>query len=350
MPRIPANIHPEFPLNIDSVTQGIAFLQQDNGDIPWHINGKTDPWDLVESVMGLNIGGCHAQALAGLDWLVKTQNHDGSWYSSYVNGVPEDRTCETHMACYMAVGLFHQYLIYRDKSELSRFWPAMEKGIEFALTLQTGSGEIYWAKSPEGKVDPMSLLAGSSSIFMSLKCGLAIAEILGRKKDEWAKALLRLEISIQENIHTYNVSKSRFSMYWFYPILSGALRGAKAAARVDKYWNKYVIEGQGCRCVSDQPWVTIAETAELVLALHGMGRKQKAGILFSWIHNRVFDDHTFWCGYTYPDMVIWPEDKISWTNAVVLMAADALYGLTPAGRLFDHDAWNGYRYKDLDRD
>ncbi|MCP4721835.1 MAG: phenyltransferase domain-containing protein, partial [Desulfobacteraceae bacterium] len=129
-----------------------------------------------------------------------------------------------------------------------------------------------------------------------------------------------------------------------YPILSGALRGEKAQARIDKYWSKYMIEGQGARCVSDQPWVTIAETAELVLALNAMGNTQKARIVFSWIQDRVYEDKTFWCGYTYPDMVIWPEEKISWTNAVALMAADALYHLTPAARLFDHAAWQGHQY------
>ena len=350
MPRIYAKIHPDSLLNIDSVARSIAGLQRDNGDIPWHRSGKTDPWDLVESVMGLNIGGYHREALAALEWMTQNQNDDGSWFSSYENSVPKDRTRESHMACYIAVGLFHMYLITRDLDLLDRYWPVMARGVEFALGLQTPSGEIYWAKSPEGKTDPMSLLAGSSSIFMSLKCALAVAGLLGKTRPGWVDAMMRLERSIQENIHTYNVSKSRFSMYWFYPILSGALRGKKAEARIDRYWNKYVVEDQGCRCVSDEPWVTIAETSELVLALHGMGRRQKAGIVFSWIQNRTFEDKTFWCGYTYPDMVIWPEEKISWTNAVVLMAADALYGITPAGRLFDHDAWDGYRYRDLDRD
>ncbi len=345
MNRISAKLHPDSPLNPGSVIRMIADLQRKNGDIPWHAGGKTDPWDLVESVMGLNIGGFYGQALAALNWLVGAQNEDGSWYSSYMNSVPEDRTTETHMACYLAVGLFHQYLIKKDRSELKQFWPAMSKGIEFALTLQTAAGEIYWARSPEGKADPMSLLSGSSSIFMSLKCALAIAGILGIPRPEWEIALNRLGRSISDNIFVYNVSKSRFSMYWFYPVLSGALRGSRAEARIDRYWHKYVIEGQGCRCVSDQPWVTIAESAELVLALNAMGRRQKAGILFSWIHNRVFEDHTFWCGFTYPDMVVWPEDKISWTNAVVLMAADALYDLTPGGRLFDHGSWDGYQYK-----
>ena len=345
MYRINAKLHPDSPLNPGSVVRMIAGLQRQNGDIPWHAQGKTDPWDLVESVMGLNTGGFHAQAMAALEWLCTIQNDDGSWYSSYINSVPGDRTTESHMACYLAVGLFHQFLIKGNRTDLEKFWPHMAKGIGFALELQAVTGEIYWAKSPEGKVDPMSLLSGSSSIFMSLKCALAIASVLGHGCPDWEDAFNRLGRSINENIVTYNVSKSRFSMYWFYPILSGALQGNRAKARIDRYWNKYVIEGQGCRCVSDQPWVTIAETSELVLALLAMGRRQKAGIVFSWIHNRVFADQTFWCGYTYPDMVVWPEEKISWTNAVVMMAADALYGLTPAAGLFNHDAWDGFTFK-----
>jgi len=345
MHPINAKLHPDSPLNPDSVARMIAGLQRENGDIPWHAGGKTDPWDLVESVMGLNIGGFHDQAMAALDWLAALQNENGSWYSSYMDSVPEDRTTESHMACYLAVGLFHQYLIKGEAADLEKFWSTMSKGIGFALDLQAATGEIYWARSPGGTVDPMSLLSGSCSIFMSLKCALAIAGILGHDRPEWENAFKRLGRSIRENIFTYNVSKSRFSMYWFYPVLSGALQGNRAGTRIDRSWHKYVIKGQGCRCVSDQPWVTIAETSELVLALHAMGRRQKAGIVFSWIHNRVFEDHTFWCGYTYPDMVVWPGEKISWTNAVVLMAADALYGLTPGARLFDHDAWNDGKFK-----
>ena len=40
-------------------------------------------------------------------------------------------------------------------------------------------------------------------------------------------------------------------------------------------------------------------------------------------------------------MVIWPEEKVAWTNAVVIMATDALYQLTPGGRLFNHQFWQG---------
>jgi hypothetical protein len=38
-------------LNIDSLSRFIMSLQKDNGDIPWYEGGKTDPWDMVESIM-----------------------------------------------------------------------------------------------------------------------------------------------------------------------------------------------------------------------------------------------------------------------------------------------------------
>jgi hypothetical protein len=38
-------------------------------------------------------------------------------------------------------------------------------------------------------------------------------------------------------------------------------------------------------------------------------------------------------------MTVWPEEANSWTNAVVLMAADAIYELTPGRRIFSHDYW-----------
>ena len=114
MSRTPAKSRSVSVLNLDSVAGFIASLQKESGDIPWHTGGKTDPWDLVESIMGLNIGGFYQESQQAFHWLKSIQNPDGSWFSSYVDGTPQDRTCETHMACYIAVGLFHSYLIFRD--------------------------------------------------------------------------------------------------------------------------------------------------------------------------------------------------------------------------------------------
>ena len=332
-------------LNIDLPARFIADLQKKSGDIPWHKKGKTDPWDLVESAMGLNIGGFFKEADLAFEWMIKKQNKDGSWFSSYINEKPKDKTRETNMSCYIATGVFHSWLIKKDKKFLEKMWEPVKKGIDFALSLQTKQGEIYWAKSPEKKVDSMALLTGCSSIYMSLKCAIAIGFVLKKKIKHWEAAFEKLGKSIQDNIHIYNISKSRFSMYWFYPVLVGALSYDGCNKRIEKYWKKYVIEGQGVRCVSDRPWITIAETCELVMALFAMGNEKLAKIVFSWIQDRIYEDGTFWCGYTFPDMTIWPEEKISWTNGVVLMACDMLYNLTSGSRLFCHNAWDGFIFK-----
>jgi hypothetical protein len=128
-------------------------------------------------------------------------------------------------------------------------------------------------------------------------------------------------------------------MDWFYPILAGVLTGADAQKRINRYWKKYVVEEQGVLCVSDEPWVTIAETSELIIALAAMGNRELAEILFSWIADRRYADGSYWCGFTCPDIIIWPAEKMTWTNAAALMAADAIYNLTPAGQLFNHNFW-----------
>ena len=330
---------PDLSINIADISNVILTNQLPSGEIPWCQGQKTDPWDHVEAAMGLSIGGYLSQARLAFEWMRHNQNEDGSWFSAYMQGVPEDRTRDANMSSYIAVGVFHHYLITGDFGFLKHMWPTIKAAINFALRLQTADGEIYWAISPKGKVDPMALLTGSSSIYMSLKCALAIAKILGRQEPLWKSALKRLENAIRHKPHLFNVTKSRYSMYWFYPILAGVLTGQEAQARIDKFWKKYIVEERGVRCVHDEPWVTIAESSELTIALAAMGNLELAKIVFSWIVDCRYEDGSYWCGFTCPDIIIWPEDKITWTNAVALMAADAIYNLSPAGQLFSHEFW-----------
>ncbi|MDL2270016.1 phenyltransferase domain-containing protein, partial [Desulfosarcina sp. OttesenSCG-928-G17] len=323
-------------LDIDAITRLIMNTQLSTGEIPWSEGDKTDPWDHVESAMGLVIGGNLAAARKAFEWLKSTQLADGSWYSAYRQGVPEDRTRETNMSAYIAVGVFHYWLVTGDAAFVASMWETVQKAIDFAVRYQQPGGEIGWAVSPEGKPDPMALLTGCSSIYMSLKCAIAVAGILSVPVPAWTSAKDRLETAIAFRQPLFNMTKSRFSMDWFYPVLCGAVRGEAAARRMDRHWKKFVVEGLGVRCVSDQPWVTIAESAELVLALCAMGDREKAAIVFGWLSEHIFPDGSFWCGFTFPDRVRWPEEKITWTNAVVLMAADALFELTPGTRLFNH--------------
>jgi hypothetical protein len=83
----------------------------------------------------------------------------------------------------------------------------------------------------------------------------------------------------------------------------------------------------------------MAETAELSLALAAMGRLSDAEKVLSWAADKKYADGAFWTGVTFPDGVIYTTEKTAWTGAAVLLAADLLYGLTPACRLFSHDFW-----------
>jgi hypothetical protein len=152
-------------------------------------------------------------------------------------------------------------------------------------------------------------------------------------------ALEKLGEAIRHRPDRFNMMKARFSMDWYYPVLCGAVTGHEARKRIDRQWEKFVVPGWGVRCVSDQPWVTTAEASELVMALMAMGDRDRAAVVYSWIIDKRYDDGAYWMGVTFPDSVIWPEERTSWTAAAVLLAHDALHGLTPASRLFSHEYW-----------
>jgi len=336
-------IKADLPIDVNVIAALIVETQKESGEIPWCEGAKTDPWDHVEAAMGLSVGGYLKEAKQAFKWMARTQLADGSWHASYKEGVPQDRIRDSNMSSYIAVGVFHYYLITGDMAFLKNMWPNIEAAINFALSLQAPGGEIYWAVSPEGNIDTMALLTGSSSVYMSIKCALAIAEKIGCRRPAWQEGLRKLRHAIQHKPHLFNMTKSRYSMDWFYPILSGALTGESAQKRIDRFWNKFVIKDQGVRCVSDRPWVTVAETCEFIVTLAAIGNLRLANILFNWIQNKTNQDGSYWCGFTCPDMTIWPEDKSTWTNAAVLLAADAVFNLTPAGQLFSHRFWEAQK-------
>ena len=123
-------------------------------------------------------------------------------------------------------------------------------------------------------------------------------------------------------------------MDWFYPVLCGALSGQQAQARLLAGWGKYVEEGKGVRCTSDQPWVTVAESCELTMALLAAGDRARAATLFSWLHQWRHEDGSFWTGYQFVEDLMWPDERPTWTAAAILLAADALTCYTPASKLF----------------
>ena len=128
------------------------------------------------------------------------------------------------------------------------------------------------------------MLTGCASIYHSIRCALALADYFDDPQPEWEVAVGRLGHALAEHPESF-VSKDRWSMEWYYPVLGGALRGAAARARIDERWNDFVVPGLGIRCVDDRPWVTGAETCELVMALDAIGDSVRAHEQFAAMHH-----------------------------------------------------------------
>ncbi len=326
------------PASLASTARYIVQLQLPSGALPWFAGGIVDPWDHVEAIMGLSIGGYFHEARRGFGWLAAMQRADGAWYAAYEDTHAADATrAETNFVAYPATGLWHYYLITRDAATVIEHWPMVERALEFVTGLQTAEGEIYWALDSKKGVSRDALVTGCSSIYKSLLCGAEIARLVGADPTRWLAARARLGEAIREKPHLFDrtwPSKARFSMDWFYPVLTGVYEGEHATQRLDGRWAEFVEAGLGCRCVVEEPWVTVAETCELILACLNVGHGDRARALFKDLQRFQVEDGSWWTGYVFKDDVHWPDERPTWTSAAILLAADALYGLTPGHHLF----------------
>ena len=324
--------------NLQATADYILRLQLPSGALPWFAGGITDPWDHVEAVMGLTVAGHHQAALKGFDWLANNQREDGAWFAAYQNNaVADDTRAETNFVAYVATGLWHYHLATGDTAALDRFWPMLRKAITFVLGQQAPSGEIYWAVDSRTGTSKDALVTGCSAIYKSLACACHVADALGEDCTRWRSARHRLGDALRNKPERFDrtwESKARYSMDWFYPVLTGVLSGEAATKRINEKWETFVEPGLGCRCVEEQPWVTVAETCELIMACVVAGESEGAATLYQNIQRFQLDDGGWWTGYVFPDDAFWPDEKPTWTAGAVLLAADTLFDLTPAARLF----------------
>ena len=318
----------------------ILEVQNQDGSIPWEKGKKLDPWDHIEAAMGLSIAGNKVEAEKAFNWLSDNQLDDGSWYSEYIESVPQTKRRETNFSAYLATGLLHYFLIFEDKKFLERLFPSLEKAMDFVISSQTSKGDIYWAKEEGIEILDDSLITGSSSIYKSLECAIAIYNILGKPIEKLSESRLSLKNSINNNPERYDrswESKSRYSMDWYYPILCGVYDNKKGISIIDSKWSDFIVLGMGCKCVVEEPWVTVAESSELVIALVKLGLIEKAEYIFNSLHQWRDEDGLYWTGYVYTDEKFWPVEKPTWTAGAVLLAADSLYRFTRGSDLFLKD-------------
>tara|TARA_B100000035_G_scaffold62137_1_gene50261 strand:- start:711 stop:1721 length:1011 start_codon:yes stop_codon:yes gene_type:complete len=321
-----------------SSVEYILKVQNQDGSIPWEENKKLDPWDHIEAAMGLSVAEKKEEAESAFLWLKENQLSDGSWYSEYLMSSPVTKRKETNFSAYIATGLWHYYLIFEDKNFLKFMLPTITKSVNFVTSMQTEQGDIYWASEEDKEILDDSLITGSSSIYKSLECASAIFNLLGESSLQVDISKKNLKNSILNNPERYDrnwESKSRYSMDWYYPILCGIYDDKKSIKDIETKWSKFIVNDMGCKCVEEEPWVTVAESSELVLALVKIGLREEALKIFNSLHQwRDTQDGLYWTGYVYKDKKFWPVEKPTWTAGAVLLAADALYEFTPGSELF----------------
>jgi hypothetical protein len=332
--------------DVRATAASIARSQQADGALPWSPGGATDVWNHVEAAMALLVGGEVEAAERAYDWCLRTQRPDGSWPMRLRGDVVDDASTETNMCAYLAVGIWHHWLVRRDEALVRRAWDAVRRGLDVVVSLQLPFGGVAWSREAGGRVNAEALLAGSSSVFQALRAGLALASLVDEPQPEWELALGRLGHALREHRDQF-LDKSTYSMDWYYPVLGGAVRGDAGRALVDSRWDDFVVPGLGIRCVDTNPWVTGAETCELVLALDTLGDHGRARTLLADMQHLRHDDGGYWTGYVYPDRAVWPQEITGYTSAAVILAVDALSGSTPGADIFrgtslpaDVDTWS----------
>ncbi len=310
----------------------IAAAQEPDGGIPWSAGSHADVWNHLEAAMALVVADRERESRRAFDWVLERQRADGSWPMKLVAGEVDDATGETNMSAYLAVALWHHWLVRRDPAFVARCWPTVRRGLDWVVSLQLPFGGIAWAQEwvdgRPGRVHREALLAASSSVYQALRAGVSLAELLDEPQPEWEVAGGRLRHALREHRELF-LDKSTFSMDWYYPVLGGAVRGAEATQLLAMRWDDFVVPGLGARCVDTNPWVTGAETCELALALEANGDRGRAAELFADMQHLRLDDGRYWTGYVYPDDAHWPVEQTTFTAAAVVLAADALADRTP---------------------
>ena len=319
----------------------IKSIQYKSGAIPSNEDGTHDPWDHIESIMGLNIYKDIEASKSAFNWLTHHQNSDGSWYAKYYKTDAIEKNKPTHFSPYIAVAALHFFKIFNDMNFLQSIWSSIELAVNFSVELQQDNGTIPWSINNNSQIENDYLLTGCSSILKSIECGIALSKILNETEniEKWKKAHLLLSNAIQDPDGKFDLIKDRkrFSMDWYYPILSGCLKQDEKSHYINKIFKDFYLDGIGIKCVIEEPWVTVAETSEFILALMCAGYDDEAKRLLFDVLNISDEEGIPFMGWQYEQNIFWPEEKPSWTAAALMLSADCVFDYSDASDLFKSD-------------
>ena len=137
--------------------------------------------------------------------------------------------------------------------------------------------------------------------------------------------MLAYAIKNPKGLFDKKIDRSRFSMDWYYPIISGVLSDSEKDKYIKKIYKDFYIEGIGVKCVIEEPWVTVAETSEFIVSLVISNEIEEAKKILIEVMNISDLNDIPYMGWQYEENIFWPEEKPSWTAAALILAADSIY-------------------------
>ena len=146
----------------------IAAMQEPCGAVPWTTGEHVDIWNHVEAAMAMLVGGQVEAAERAYAWVPTMQHADGSFPMKIVAGVADDDRGDVNMTAYLAVGIWHHWLVRRDIGFVRHYWPTVRAALDWVLAQQTPWGGINYTPTED-----YCLLTGNSSIYQSLRAGVA---------------------------------------------------------------------------------------------------------------------------------------------------------------------------------
>ena len=322
------------PAEVAATGAWIASVQLPDGMIPWYPGGHADPWNHVEAAMALVVSGHPREAERALRWLAGRQHPDGSWCHYYLADGIEDPRRDPNACAYLAAGVWWHHLVTGRRALMEEMWPTLQRAVDFVVGLQRPGGEVAWSLDADGIPGDFALLTSCSSILHSLRCAVAVAEAVGEERPDWELAAARLAGALRHRPDAF-ADKGRWAMDWYYPVLSGAVAGEEARNRLREGWGTFAEASLGIRCVSDQRWVTAAETAECAMACHAAGLGELASALAGATRHLRDDDGAYWTGCVHPQCVRYPGgERSTYSAAAVVLADHVLAGRSAASGFF----------------
>ena len=218
-----------------------------------------------------------------------------------------------------------------------RMWPMLEAGRSTSCCGCSGDdGAILWSVDPDGHARALPAAHRVVVDLPRLRCGVACAETPRRRAARLGAG--RRSAGPRHRPRTRGLRAQARVRHGL--VLPGALRCARAARRprrrIDGWWDTFVMEGRGVRCVSTGPWVTAAETAECALALDARGHGREA--LGSCSPGRRRIAATTARTGRASSIPRWRPsrslERTTYTAGAIVLAADALSDATPAAGLF----------------